>query len=266
MSLQDTWSKAWRTKYGLPLGWLVNLEPTQSVPLGEVGVVDDGHLAHETTLEQRGVNGLSVDPDSRRDDSEWQFASNEGISVDLSSAGKTDGPVAAIGKANWKLDLSFGAESGAASYGTAMWWTRYSDLGRVRSAVVEAAEQGRLHKGESIVVEQQVSGKGVLFLSQGSHGSLGAEANIDVKPGAVPSIASLSGLMHVSHSSGAAAAKSFSDGSVLAFRSLVLGTRGFFWWRQFEAFGALPTDPDELEEITLSPVEGEGDNEYFALL
>jgi hypothetical protein len=30
MSLQQVYADAWRTKYGLPEGWIVNLEPTYS--------------------------------------------------------------------------------------------------------------------------------------------------------------------------------------------------------------------------------------------
>jgi len=60
--------------------------------------------------------------------------------------------------------------------------------------------------------------------------------------------------------------QSFADGTVLAARLLYLGTRGWLWWRRFEAYGALPTDADEIEETVMQPQEGDGPDEYFALL
>ena len=60
--------------------------------------------------------------------------------------------------------------------------------------------------------------------------------------------------------------QSFADGTVLAARLLYLGSRGWLWWRRFGAFGALPVDADEIEEIAMQPREGDGADEYFALV
>jgi hypothetical protein len=228
-------------------------------------VVADQSFNPETSLDLRGVIGLQVDQDQHREDTPWQFQSNDGISIGVSSSGTTSGAVGAVAKANWDLKVKFGRTAGAIIHGTAMWWNGYADLGLVRAGIVEAAEDGRLHKGESVVVTQQLTGSGVLFLAEGRDASLEATASIDVAPG-IPQISSLSGKLSVDKSSGGAQMQAFADGTVLAARVLYLGTRGSLWWRRFEAYGALPADADEFEEIVMQPREGDGADEYFALV
>jgi hypothetical protein len=266
VSLKEVFARAWRTKRGLGDGWLVNLEPTYNLGLGAVGVVDGDDFRAETTLDRRGVTGLDPDPDQRRSATPWQFQSNDGISVTLSSLGATSGAVAAVGAASWELDVNFGSASGVSIHGTAMWWNGYADLGLVRAGIVDAARDERLHKGESIVVSQQLTGAGLLLLAEGHNASLKATASVDVAPGATPSIGSLSGALGVVHSSGGAQMQRFDDGSVLAGRVLYLGVRGWFWWRRFEAFGVGPVRPDDAEMAIMQPSEGDGDDEYFALV
>jgi hypothetical protein len=161
--------------------------------------------------------------------------------------------------------VKFGKKAGATVYGTAMWRNGYADLGVVRAAIVKAARDERLHKGESVVVTQQLTGAGVLFLAEGRDATLKATASIDVWRSRPP-IGTLSGSLSLVNSSGGAEMQSFGDGMVLAARLLYLGTRGWFWSRKFQAYGALPLDNDEVEEIFMQPREGEDADEYFALV
>jgi hypothetical protein len=264
MTLHDIYAREWITKRGLGPGWIVNLEPTYNLSLGAVGVVNGHNFAAETSLGLRGVTGLQLDADQQRKDTPWQFQSNSEISVGLSKSGKM---ASTPGKVSWDVQVKFGRKAGASVHGTAMWWNGYADLGVVRSAIVKAAQDGRLHKGESVVVTQQLTGRGVLFLAQTRDASLKATASIDLSiAGAIPPIGTLSGGLSVVKSSGGAEAQSFADGTVLAARLLYLGTRGWLWSRKFEAYGALPIDPDEIEELVMQPREGDRADEYFALL
>lgn len=264
MTLRDIYAREWVNKRGLGPGWIVNLEPTYNLSLGAVGIVDGQNFNGETSLDLRGVSGLQLDPNQHRNATPWQFQSNKNISAGLSSSGTT---ATTAGKANWNLEVKFGSIAGASIYGTAMWWNGYADLGLVRTAIVEAAQDGRLHKGESVVVTQQLTGSGVLFLAEGHDASLKATASIDVVPGgATPPIGSLSGNLSVVNASGGAQLQSFADGTVLAARLLYLGSRGWLWWRKFKAYGALPLNADEIEEIAMQPRQGDGADEYFALV
>jgi hypothetical protein len=265
MSLHDTYAKAWIEDRGLPTGWIVNLEPAYNLALGAVGIVDGQDFNAETSLALRGVTGLQLDPDQRRTDNPWQFHSNNGISVRLSSAGVTTVP-GEVGKAGWKLNVKFGSHAGASVHGAAMWWNGYADLGVVRARIVEAAKSGRLHEGESIVVAQQLTGSGVLFLAKGTNASLTAAVSAKLNAAALPPISSLAGQLTVTKSSGGAQSQAFADGTVLAARLLYLGHHGWLWWRRFEAQGAFPLSDQEIEEATMKPVEGDGLDEYFALL
>jgi hypothetical protein len=266
MTLHEVYHRAWAERRGLAAGWIVNLEPTYHLSVGAVGVVSGIHFNPETNLELRGVTGLQVDPNQRREDVAWSFQSNNDISIEMNSSAVTSGTAGAVGRSRVGLDVKFGRTEGASIYGSAMWWNGYSDLGLLRTRILEAARDGRLHKGESIVVTQQLTGPGVLFLAEGRNASLNASASVDLAPGVMPPISSLSGKLTLEKSSGGAQMQSFSDGSVLAARLLYLGTRGWLWWRKFEVVGALPLDADEKEKILMKPREGGGVDDYFALL
>jgi hypothetical protein len=265
MSLHEVYARAWVKRRGLGPGWIVNLEPTYNLTLGAVGVVDGQYFNPETSLQQRGVTGLQLDENQHRDTTPWQFNSNGQIAIDLSSSGAISGAAEVAGEANWNLEVNFGENAGASIHGTAMWWNGYADLGLVRAGIVDAAREKRLHKGESIVVTQQLTGSGVLFLAEGSNASLTAAASAKVAPGMTPPIGSLSGRLKLMKSSGGAQFQSFADGTVLAARLLYLGKRGWLWWRRFEAFGDADS-MDDAEKVLMLPREGDGEREYFALL
>jgi hypothetical protein len=186
--------------------------------------------------------------------------------IEVSSSSITSGAAGAVGKLKLDLEVKFGNTAGASIYGTAMWWNGYADLGLVRAAIVEAARDGRLHKGESVVVTQQLTGSGVLFLAEGHNASLKASATIDAVPGAISPLASLSGKLNLERNTGGAELQSFADGAVLAARVLYLGNRGWLWWRRFQVLGALPVDADVMEEMVMQPREGDATDEYFALV
>ncbi len=186
--------------------------------------------------------------------------------MSIASTGQTPGGAATVGDAGWEVTVNFGAEAGAIIYGTAMWWRGYADIGIVRAAVVSAARAGRLHKGETIVITQQLTGPGVLFAAEGHNASLRASASVNLSPGSVPAIASLGGKLSVVRSSAGAQMQAFSDGTVLSARVLYLGFRGWLWWRDFEAYGASSITLDQVEEVAMKPVEGDRDDQYFALV
>jgi hypothetical protein len=266
MTLRDVYAKAWIKRRGLGEGWIVNLEPTFNLALGAVGLVSGMDFQPETTLDVRGIAGLKLDSNQKREDTPWQFQSNDQIAIDMQSSGKTARAAKAVGQASWDLTVSFGQESGASIHGTAMWWSGYADLGIVRASIVDAARGGRLHKGESIVVTQQLTGPGIVFTAEGRSGSIKMSASADATVGAVPSIGSLAGKLSLANSSAGAQFQTFAEGSVLAARLLYLGYRGWFWRRDFEAYGALGVDPDQIEETVMKPVAGDGDDEYFAMV
>jgi hypothetical protein len=265
MSLHDTYADAWIKDRGLAAGWIVNLEPAYNLALGAVGVVDGRTFNAETNLAQRGITGLATDPDQRRTDNPWQFHSNSDISVKLSSTGAA-AVAGNAGTAGWRLDVKFGGQAGASIHGAAMWWNQYADLGLVRAAIIDAANSKRLHEGESIVVAQQLTGPGVLFVAEGNDASLTAAVSAKLKAAALPPLSSLAGQLSVTKTTGGAQSQVFADGTVLAARLLYLGHHGWFWSRQFEARGGRPVSDREIEEATMRRVEGDDLDEYFALL
>ena len=266
MSLHDVYSNAWVKKRGLGPGWIVNLEPNFNLELGAVGILDGQYFSRETTLKLRKVTGLKLDNDQRREETPWQFNSNNRIQVGVSASEETSDAVKAAGEANWNVSVNFGKTAGVSIHGAAMWWNEYADLGIVRTEIIKAAREERLHKGESIVVAQQLTGPGVVFLAEGKTASLTAAASVKVAPGAIPPVSSFSGKLSVTASSNGAQFQSFTDKSVLAARLLYLGKRGWLWSRRFEVFGTDAESMDKAEMRLMQPREGNGEYDYFALL
>lgn len=266
MSLRDEYARAWQRKEGLNTGWIVNLDPTYPLGLGHVGVVDDNEFHYETDLAARGVGGLELRQPWGLDNTAWALQSNDEIRYSTGLAANTEGQLGAVGEAKIDVKVQFGRSAGVLMHGMAKWWDGFRDLGVLRAQIVQAARDGRLHAGESIVAERQLTGRGVAFIAQGQNASLDAEASASVAPGGLPPIGSLSGNISVAQASAGATLKSFPDGSVIAARVLYLGTRGWFWWREFEVFGAVEASPEEAEEIVMKPEEGDGDDQYFALV
>ncbi len=270
-TLKQVYAEAWRKHRGLGEGWIVNLEPTYNLALGAVGVVEGDEFRPETTLEQRGVGPLATDgaaSDGAPEPLPWQFQSNDGITVSTEVGATTPAAGGVVGSAALSASISFGSSQGVSIFGTSRWWNGYSDLGVVRREIVAAARAGQLHEGESIVVSQEITGAGVVFTSKGKNASIEVSGSADVAPGGAPSIASLHAGLRVERASGGADYQSFADGSVLAARLLYLGRRGFFWWRDFVAFGAVASHDArvQVEETLIEPVEGDGDDQYVALL
>lgn len=272
MSLREVYADAWAMKRGLGRGWIVNLEPSYALELGAVGVVKGNDFAPETSLAARGITGLDVMNSDPREGTAWDFQSNDEIRVSVGVKGESGGLGSHLGDVGLELSVDFGSEFGVSAHGTGMWWPQFVDVGVVRSRLIDAANTGALHAGESIVVAQQLTGPGVMFTSQGKNGSLTAEASADVGLGGLPSVASLSGKLSVTKSSEGAQIQNLPNRAVLAARVLFLGTRGWFWWRRFEVFGGteLPDNSADqvldIETSVMSPVEGTGENEYFAML
>ncbi len=267
MSLREAYEEAWRERYGLPQGWIVNPEPGRTIALGAIGTVDDTGFQYDATLAGRGIGqDLPTDPHQQRQDNPWSFQSHEEIKVGISAAAEVPG-AGPVGDAAFDVDISFGRTAGVSVYGDAKWFSGYADVGVVRTVVVEAARKDLLFKGDSIVVTQQLSGPGLMFLAEGRDAEIHVRGSARVGPGQLPPISKLSGSLGVVSSSGGARYEVVPDGAVLAVRVLQLGRRGFFWWRRFVAYGAAyAADLDQIEETHLTPVEGEGEHEYFALL
>ena len=262
MSAKRTFARAWSRARGLGDGWIVNLEPSRNLGLGAVGVLTDGEFQSETTLRNRGVRGLETDVDEQGRGQPWSFQTDRDIRVDVAVGANIVGTESS----SCELSVSFGQQSGVSIHGSGMWWNRYSDLGLVRAAIVAAARESTLHPGEAIVVAQQVTGAGIVFSSEGGSSLIHLSGNFEVPADPFPDVALMASRLRVVRSNGHVHAQSFSDGSVLAARLLYLGFRGWFWWRELTAFGALSRSPEQLEATILEPTEGSGEHQYFALL
>jgi hypothetical protein len=204
---------------------------------------------------------LELDPDQTTNiNTAWEFASDTQIKSSLTFKASTGKAIGWLGDASVGVSVQFGDEQGITSHGTWMRWEQVKDVGIMRRDIINAAVDGRLHEGESFVAGRQLTGKGVLFRSEGSNGSLKATAAAKIAPTRGLTIASLSGALIVVENKGAASKQDFADEGVLSARLLYLGKRGFFWHRSFVIYGIDRVESMNDIESLLS------DRDYFQLL
>lgn len=222
MSLTSVYAKAWRQQYGLPPGWLVNTEPNDPIPLGLKGQVLGDHFRRSGLLGQ--VAEIVVPPSEPPDHSSWQFQSSAGVHFETALEGATSGDIGWLGGAKAGITVSFDRQAGVSALGSHKWFHRYPDLDDVRSALRKAVTEGDLVEGDAVVVELQLTGKGVLVASQGGGASIVALANAEVAPGGV-SIADFAGGFNATRQAGAVTMEQFGDGATIAARVIQVGFR-----------------------------------------
>lgn len=262
MSVTSTYAKAWQQHYGLAPGWFVNTQPNDPISLGL-----KGHLLGDA-FQQSGpvarLEALAPKAPKPGKDSEWQFQSSSSIHVETAVKAQTAASIGWLGEAEAGIKASFGGEAGVAATGTHKWFHRFSDMNVVRTALREAVAAGELVEGEAVVVELQLTGKGLLIASNGGDSSIEAVTRGAVAPGGV-SLADFSGSLLVTRRDGAVTMEKFGDGAVIAARVMQVGHCGMWWWRKLVVFGLDEVGARQKEMAALMKSEGDGPDEYFLL-
>lgn len=262
MSLTSAYARAWQQQYGLPPGWFVNVQPNDAVTLGLKGRLMGDFFQRSGPLAQ--LSALVPKPPKPHDISEWQFQSSSGIAFAAAVKGGTSASTGWLGAAQAGVKASFGQEAGVSALGSHKWFHRFPDMDRVRVALREALTAGDLVEGDAVVVELQLTGRGVLLASQGGEASLEALAGASAAPGGV-GIADFSADLSVTSKHGAVTMETFGDGAVIAARVMQVGHRGMWWWRRIVVLGLDAVPPRQQEAVTFQRVEGDGPDEYFLL-
>lgn len=215
VSLTSTWADAWEKQYGLGPGWFVNTQPNDRIPLGLKGRLLGDTFQQSGPLAQ--LAALLPPQPPAPDNSGWQFQSSSGIHFDGAVAGSTAAPIDWLGGAKAGVKASFAREAGVLALGTHKWFHRFGDMDQVRAALRQAVADGDLVEGDAVIAELQLTGKGVLFVSQGGEASIEVLAGGSVAP-AGTTLAEFSGHFNVARQQGAVAMEQYGDGSTIAAR------------------------------------------------
>lgn len=262
-SLGDLYSEAIERKYDFPRGWKANWPPGFDYKLGQVGTIDDeGRFSYDGKLSNYQINAREVsDPD--RADGPWQYQSNEQINIEVG----TDASLPAwkwLGNAKAGLKVGFAKSGGLVLAVGSSHVRRLADLDRLRKDFLEAAQAGRLHVGQAVIVEMQVADCGLVIASMDGSGELTAKTNFDVTPSGGPALVSFAADFRLQQASSAVSSQSFPDGFPIAFRVLQLGKRGWFWWRRLVVLGLAPAAaPGSSADVT-DAEESLDEEDYWA--
>jgi len=263
MSLAELYADAWRKKYGW--SWVPNFDPKYPIALGNVGrSISDEKFAYESTVGQRGIAAPAIESEEEGADSSWSFQTSSDIAVNFVANAQGEPPIAWLGNAQVGIDVSFGKRAGVSIHGQSRRHRRYANMTALRDTVIDAAEQGKIHQGEAVVVEVQLSGPGVQFVGSGKNASLKVPLEASAPKVGVP-LVELNGKLGIARDAVGAFFREFTGGSVVGYRALRLGKKGWFWWRRWDVAGFIADGDDPAEEF-LRPQEGDQPDTYFALL
>lgn len=252
MALANIYVEALENTLGLAPGWLANWPPHTRVSLGDVGSLE---WNEETGLLGFRGGGFLKDYGIKF----TAPADSEPLAdITLTTGSETRvefGFDASTPKWNWLGNAkagflaSFGDEGGMKADLVDIRRGRIDRLDDLREALLEAATSEKLKVGSAIVVEVETSEKGMIIASTEHAAKLKVSTDLDVKPAKIK-LASFAASFTVKDQSGAAVTQPMKAQFPVAFRTLVIGRRGIWWWKRIVVFGAADMGAQEVLDAT----------------
>lgn len=232
-SLGEMYSHALGEKLAYQKGWVPNWPPSFPVELGRVGeIVRDGRtgvvsLDGNNRLEDYGITRPpeQVGPKTGPRSFSWGTETKVDFGVGASTKG-----FEWLGAASVGLRATFGKEGGLQAEAVAPRHHGFCDSDSLRADLLAAAKLGKLRCGKALVVEFEQVERAVVIASESSSGSIEGSVSADLAPSGV-SLSSFATGLAVRSRSGQAVVSSYPEPTVTAFKALVVGTRGLWWWR-----------------------------------
>lgn len=252
MSLGSIYIHALEEQLSLSPGWLANWPPQSQALVGDVGSLQKNP---ETGL--LGFRGGDVLADHKiRFTAAPEAEALADITLTSGSETRVEfGFDASTPKWKWLGDAkagfiaSFGNEGGMKADLVDIRRWRIDHLSQLRADLLSAAKAGRLKVGDAIVVEVETSDQGMIVASTNHAAELKVSTDLDIKPAKVK-LASFAASFSVKHDSGAAVTEPLKTQFSVAYRTIVIGRRGIWWWKRFEIRGAADMETQDLLDAT----------------
>lgn len=241
-SLGEIYERAVIERYGFPSGWVANWPLAKDVRLGYVGTVHRPGFSKDGELANYDL-GASTQPASGQLVDGWAVKTSDATKVEFGTDAKAPGWHFLKGaKAGVKVE--FGDEEAMVlQVGPARFET-LSGLDQLRADLLAAGKKGKIGLGKSIIIERFFAEGGVVIGSHGHAGTVTATTKADLGVTGLPALASFAVDGQFQAAKSALTYETYPHGFCVAFRSIRLGQRGWFFWRHMTVFGvtALPED------------------------
>ncbi|WP_314506029.1 hypothetical protein [uncultured Microbacterium sp.] len=263
MALGNDYVEAWEEKYGAAKGWFGNWPPYSPVGLGEVGsLATDAATGLLTfrpgnTLDDYGIPFTTTSDTAQGSDISFSTGSETAVEFGIDASTEK---FKWLGEGEIGLHASFGSSGGMQADISGVRRRRVTNLNELRDQLLEAAKSGKIPVGTAVVVEVDTAEKGMIVSSENNKADLKVSAKADVKPAKV-SLASFVGSARVRSNEGAAALQELPAPFTLAFRTLVVGTKGIWWWKRIVIQGSGELNDAELVAATEDALD---DDDYLA--
>lgn len=258
MSFGSLYVESLGDDYGLTSGWEVNWPPMTLISVGDIGVLKPNRQTGLVGFSRLGRGSdYAVDVPSLE-----SFASRRDVSLTKGDeAGVEFGFDASTPKWRWLggadagFIASFGDGGGVQIDLVDFHRTRVGNIGLVVDSMKKATQEKKLPVGYAIIVEVDTAQSGVIIASEGRGGELRVSASVDLKPAQIR-LASFANSFSVESRSGAALYGLLPDPFVFSYRVLVVGKKGFWWWKKFvihTSDGHVLSDHPVRSEISVRP-------------
>lgn len=247
---------------GYGRGWMINWPLQTRVEIGDVGqVVRDvetgiwgfrpgatlDHVGIPHKVESHGVAGDAF------------HTYGDGTQIAFGFDATTPG-WEWLGDASAGFHATFGSSGGLQANMDNIRRRKVDNIDGLKAELLEAVSRGSLSVGQSIVVEDETADLAMIIASESKSGDLKVTTNGAIAPVGQP-LAKFATDFSVKSASGGAITQPMTARFPVAFRDLVIGTRGIWWWKRVEILGAANlSDADWL----LAAEDALEDADYFA--
>lgn len=251
-------------EFQLARGWYANWPMSTPVALGDVG-----------TLEENFETGItSFRPSNRLPDYDIPFthtpATDPVGDMTLTYGADTHlefGLDASLDGWKWLGNAKAGFQAGFGSSGglhaefSGIRRGRIEDLDSLRDNLLDAKRREAVKPYRAVVVEVDTVDIGMILASTKSTAKVKVSTDVDLKPAQIK-LVSFAGSFAVKSNEGSALIQPMTKPFTSAFRALVVGTRGIWWWKHTVIFGAADLSPERRMEATENELS---DDDYLVL-
>lgn len=224
---------------GWQKGWFANWPINTPVRLGQVGSLQTDTETRivgfrgGNTLEHFGITAATNAADTPNGD--INLTTGDETRVRFGADGSVDG-WKWLGSAKAGFHATFGSAGGMHAELADVGHSSLEDLHGLREKLRKSATSKKLPLHSAVVVEINAASEGMIVASTTQAADLKVSTDVDLKPAKLK-LASFAGSFSVKHNQGSAVVLPMDEPFTVAFRTLVVGTRGIWWWKRIEISG-----------------------------
>lgn len=264
MELGNMYVDVLEDQFQLARGWYANWPLSTPVALGDVGTLEENFETGITSfrpsnrLPDYGIPFLATPSTEPVGDLTLTYGAETHLEFGLDAS--LDG-WKWLGNATAGFQAGFGSSGGLHAEFSDIRRVRIEDLDSLRDNLLDAKRGETLMYYRAVVVEVDTVDIGMILASTNSTAKVKVSTDVDLKPAQIK-LVSFAGSFAVKSNDGSALIQPMTKPFTSAFRALVVGKRGIWWWKHIVIFGAADMSPEQRMEA----IENElSDGDYLLM-